>query len=290
MNAGDHLTMFRRSFGLWVVLCLQICHSASKEANRSIASISKVGGNLYPPISVRIVGGRFALPGEVPHQIGLWKRSGSFFDFTCGGSLIADSWVLTAAHCVWNDYEEMLQISVGSDTLYSKVPRIGVESIHSHARYSDAHKTNDIALLKLSVPASSLRTYAKVISLPKEYEENNFQLGMVSGFGDTRENEENPSSRLKVASLIIRPIAQCKGHYSDDFFPQMQICAGLLRGTNDTCQGDSGGPLFGRRADGSTVILGITSWGNGCGRRLTPGVYTRVSHYLDWIKQTMSRG
>ena len=276
------------SFTLSLVLGWTVATSGKQETNNPFVVTSNIQRDLHPPLSVRVIGGRFALPAEVPHQVAIYQGDEESSEITCGGSLIADSWVLTAAHCVWNDRKEELWVVVGRHNLSAPVKRIALQSVSSHGQFSGAHLTNDIALLKLAEPVSSLKTNARVIDLPREFEENNFQLASVSGFGDTRENKGKPSNRLKIASLIIRPNHQCVARYDHEFFPNMQLCAGLLRGTNDTCQGDSGGPLFAKRPDGSNVLLGVTSWGHGCGRRLTPGIYTRVSRYLTWIRRTIN--
>lgn len=280
--------MSRALFTLCFVVCFAIVTAGEEETSDQVDVISDIRSNNVPPLSVRIVGGRFALPGEVAHQIGIYFFDGNSANFLCGGSLISDYWILTAAHCVHlTSTREDFSVVVGTHNLSAPSKRMTPRVIVIH-QFSVYQMTNDIAMIKLPEPVSSLNTNAKVINLPREFEENNYQLATVSGFGDTKEKEDKASTRLKIATVIIRPKDQCKAFHGNEFYEDMQICAGLLRGTNDTCQGDSGGPLFAKRPDGSLVLLGITSWGNGCGRRRMPGVYTRVSNYLGWIRKTMN--
>uniref|UniRef100_A0A8C8SYE8 Peptidase S1 domain-containing protein n=1 Tax=Pelusios castaneus TaxID=367368 RepID=A0A8C8SYE8_9SAUR len=98
--------------------------------------------------------------------------------------------------------------------------------------------------------------------------------------------EQPPSIFLAGGAVPLLPRDDCAARYGDKFTSRM-ICAGNLSEDKrvDSCQGDSGGPLMCQRSTGRWVILGITSWGYGCGRKDSPGVYTKVSKFVPWIKK-----
>lgn len=109
-------------------------------------------------------------------------------------------------------------------------------------------------------------------------------VATISGYGDTREGGTG-SSVLLAADITVMPNQNCARTYPE-FRNDMMMCAGRVQGGTDSCQGDSGGPLIVRTA-GKTVLVGIVSFGDGCGRKGSPGVYTRVSHYYNWLVSKM---
>ncbi|CAF4107519.1 unnamed protein product [Adineta steineri] len=107
------------------------------------------------------------------------------------------------------------------------------------------------------------------------------------GWGTTYENSEHASDSLRQVTLtaINSSSSLCTSIAHD---MTTQLCAGTIPYSGkDTCQGDSGGPLMIFNNDKQWEIQGVTSYGEGCGRRYTSGVYTRVGYYLDWINQTI---
>ena len=111
---------------------------------------------------------------------------------------------------------------------------------------------------------------------------------MMSGWGSTGQASGGYSRRLQTASVPILETAKCMEPqvYGPDKLTSGMICAGFLAGGLDSCQGDSGGPMVGE-VRGRATLLGIISWGYGCGRANKPGVYTRVASYVDWIDEIM---
>ena len=111
----------------------------------------------------------------------------------------------------------------------------------------------------------------------------------ISGWGSTGQASGGYSRRLQAASVPILETRRCMESqvYGEDKLTSGMFCAGYLAGGIDSCQGDSGGPMVCSSRDRST-LLGIISWGYGCGRANKPGVYTKVANYLDWIKQTVN--
>lgn len=234
----------------------------------------------------RIVGGRTAAKDEFPYQVALETRvfGGRWKQF-CGGTVIADRWILTAAHCVRGQNARFLRVVGGTnDLVEGEANAVQVEKVIPHERYNSYTIQNDIALIKLAAPLSrSVNGFTNPICLP--YPNSPVPVGhqgIISGFGTVSEGGR-ASRNLLATTIPIQPDSQCYRVYGAEYKPPSMMCAGDLRGGKDTCQGDSGGPLAVRNSEGTYVLVGVTSFGQGCARAYTPGVYTRVSNYIDWI-------
>ena len=257
-----------------------------------------------PGTTAKIVDGITAPAGKFPFQTALIfsgapegsEQLGQF----CGGSLIAQDWVLTAAHCVPNTEPDEIDVFVGSNVLPtgggSPTPagaaRIHVDDIIVHEAYDPATNDNDIALLHLVGPAPATLATAVTADadLDKQYA---VPLGdaVVIGWGATAEGASTTPQLMRVW-VDIQDSALCQANYQQ-VIPSIQIsdnmlCAGLPEGGQDSCQGDSGGFLGAPLGNGKYVQLGIVSWGVGCARPKLFGVYTRVGNYADWIKEQTS--
>ncbi|EOX3354583.1 trypsin-like serine protease [Vibrio cholerae] len=234
-------------------------------------------------VSSRIIGGEQATAGEWPYMVALTARNSSHV--FCGGSLLNERYVLTAAHCVNKEDPAHIDAIVGAydKNNLSAAERIRVKRIYVHEAYVTAQGGNDIALLELeSIPAlnqfTSIATDADFNLLRKD------NLLTVIGFG-SRKEENNVTSdspvKLHQVEVPFVPIEECRnkgGSYTkqgDGVF-----CAGAAG--KDSCTGDSGGPIFFRTNHGLTQ-MGVVSWGTGCGRANSPGVYTNLSVFNDWL-------
>jgi trypsin len=223
------------------------------------------------PAESRIVGGTFAQPGAYPFFV---QGDG------CGGSLIANDIVLTAAHCA-GAFDG--QVYVGPNQQYSTAggaERITVQAQLAHPSYSSGTEAFDFMLLKLATPVSNpnLKPVAlnKLFSNPAPSD-----VLTVIGFGATSEGG-NGSSQLKQVNVDAIAYNTCNQQYGGGIVDAIMLCAGVTGGGKDSCQGDSGGPIV--NADGEQV--GVVSWGIGCAQAQYPGVYSRVSGALDWIESS----
>jgi secreted trypsin-like serine protease len=257
-----------------------------------------------PGTTAKIVGGTTAPAGKFPFQTALifsgTPEGSEHFGQFCGGSLIAQNWVLTAAHCVPDTDAGEVDVYVGSNVLPSGGPgsgsaggvRSAVDEIIPHEAYNPATSDNDIALLHVTGPIpAQLRT--AVAATPAHDKQYVFPLGdaVVIGWGATAEGGGTTPQLMRVW-VDIQDSELCEANYQE-VIPSLQItdnmlCAGLPEGGQDSCQGDSGGFLGAPLGNGEYVQLGVVSFGVGCARPKLFGVYTRVANYTDWIKEQMA--
>ncbi|XP_077396388.1 transmembrane protease serine 13a [Festucalex cinctus] len=237
----------------------------------------------------RIVGGSVADRGQWPWQLSLHFRG----FHVCGGVLISPDFVLTAAHCFPRSNPAMLlpqfwQVYAGALALNNLPPPLMVEKIILNENYDNATNDYDIALLKLEVEVN-FDDDVHPACLPVTAQR--FPAGApcwTSGFGTTEAGSGIVSNELMEVTVDIISHQECNNPlvYGGAVTNNM-ICAGHLEeGGRDSCQGDSGGPLV-CQMDDVWYLVGITSWGAGCGEVNKPGVYTSVSRLLPWIYTNM---
>ncbi|CAG9806448.1 unnamed protein product [Chironomus riparius] len=238
----------------------------------------------------RIVGGNTAIVNAYP-----WMARLSYFNrFYCGGMLINDRYVLTAAHCVKGFMWFMIKVTFGEhdrcDDSMRPETRFVLRAISQKFSYSNFD--NDMALLRLNdrVPITD---HIRPICLPTNKAElYTGKTGIVTGWGTIKEDGK-PSCVLREVEVPIMSNQNCieRTNYTQKMITDNMLCAGFPGvGQKDSCQGDSGGPLIVERTDKRYELAGIVSWGNGCARRDYPGVYTRVTRYLDWIHENSKDG
>uniref|UniRef100_A0A8C3JYG2 Transmembrane serine protease 4 n=1 Tax=Calidris pygmaea TaxID=425635 RepID=A0A8C3JYG2_9CHAR len=224
----------------------------------------------------RVLGGSPAAIESWPWQVSLQYRR----EHICGGSIIDPRWVLTAAHCFKNNpVIKSWRVKAGSDLL-SGTATLAVEKVFLAEVTPASPKDNDIALVKLQSPVH-VSDNRKPICLP--YFDEELEPGTslwVIGWGYTQEHGKL-SETLQQAEVQLIDNKSCNlaGYHGE--VTEKMLCAGLPQGGVDTCQGDSGGPL--QFAGRHWQVVGIVSWGQGCGTPSTPGVYTSVRAYLNWI-------
>lgn len=234
----------------------------------------------------RIVGGNVAAENAYPFmaRIYFFNASQNSFAPGCGGSIISERWILSAAHCFVNNTgattpADDLRIVIGLNDL-SNVPDNNIFRISRvvvHPNYQG--NSNDIALLEMSSPTNipPIQIPSRSSNIPL-----NNEVVTVAGWGAISEGGQQ-SSELKEVDLATVSNAECLPFYPRAFDGNVMVCArGNINGGEDSCQGDSGGPLFQERR-GILVQTGIVSFGEGCARQRIPGVYARTTAFADWI-------
>lgn len=233
-----------------------------------------------------MVGGEVGKKGESPWQVLLLNARGRFH---CGGVLIDESWVLTAAHCLENNLR--FRVRLGD---YERIREEGTEvtlrvtKTFKHPSYNSRTVDNDIALLRLETPAP-FSDYIVPVCLPsREMAERVLHLNgtvtVVSGWGKEDLDSSRYSSALNVIKVPIVSHSICAHQMFPHNISDNVLCAGILGQKKDACEGDSGGPMVTLYRD-TWFLVGLVSWGDGCGKEDKLGIYTKVSNYNDWISK-----
>lgn len=226
-----------------------------------------------------IVGGVEASVGEFPYMVSL--QNSSHF---CGGSLIAPTWVLTAAHCVRGS--SPAKIVIGAHDL-KDAPQAEVHTVKrvvSHPAYNPRTTNYDFALIELNSPSAM-----PIVALGTQdlNAMENLEVTLtVAGWGALREGGWALPSKLQKVDVPYVSREICNEAYSGRITDQM-ICAGLPAGGKDSCQGDSGGPIVAYE-NNQPVLVGVVSWGQGCARPKFFGVYSNVAQANTWIESYLT--
>ncbi|KAF2879002.1 hypothetical protein ILUMI_27170 [Ignelater luminosus] len=242
-----------------------------------IVLVCKING--HPEINGRIVGGTPINITSCPYQLSLQY----YESHICGASILNAKNVITAAHCVYKKTLTRLSVHAGSTIYHSGGIRKQVARAIIHKSYNDDTSDYDIAILHLSEPLS-FGNNVLPIALPRQGEPLPRRLtAIVSGWGYTHEDGDRLSPTLLKIAVSFVGRNKCNTLYfgKGDITPRM-FCAGDLKGGRDACQGDSGGPCI---VNGK--LVGLVSWGYGCARPGYPGVYTKVSNFINWINNTI---
>ncbi|XP_017270868.3 complement C1r subcomponent [Kryptolebias marmoratus] len=245
----------------------------------------------------RIIGGSDAPKHTIPWQVLINAGSRG------GGAVIADQWILTAAHVVVTNGQQVapaiVNILMGdTDVHRMETSRLNPASVHVHPEYNNpdgSNYNNDIALVKLQDPITFNATVMPVCLPPKNATYTTGIMGQISGFGITNEDGRLIlTNKLKYVQLPVVDQGICSNSITSlkrtrpdlpDLTDNM-FCAGIPEGKKDSCQGDSGS-AFTLTENGQFWAAGIVSWGAKCGQKGTYGVYTKVANYLDWIHKVM---
>ncbi|GCC35284.1 hypothetical protein chiPu_0013767 [Chiloscyllium punctatum] len=241
----------------------------------------------------RIVGGTTTDITSHPWQaaIFIYYRRTKDYAFLCGGSLISSCWVLTAAHCFPRSFKaQEIKVIMGR-TMRKEASEnnqiLDVEEYFIHKEFDENIYNHDIALIKLQSKhgqCAKMTRYVRTVCLPWEKQQlPAWTKCEISGYGKQEEYSAFYSHQLKEGNVRLYPSHRCtSAHLHNRTVTKNMICAGDTRGLDDACKGDSGGPLV-CPVDGRMILYGIISWGIGCGKPGLPGVYTKVTNYLDWI-------
>jgi len=276
------------------------CYSESPEANTmnvhpdNAVNNCKCGVPNTMQASTRIVGGEETEIGEYPWQVALLNEWQSNF---CGGTLVSDRYVITAAHCTYGKSAWEIKVLLGDTNLANSTEVLhyieGVAEIRQHEDYNHLTVENDIAVLVLS---TSVDLYAypniKPACLPDTETVNDLigEQAVVSGWGrDSHLGDAN--NHLHEVTIEVYGKSNC-GNVAYQMTEDM-MCAGLMEGGKDSCQGDSGGPLVAKNDkdnNGAATLVGVVSWGKVCAAVNAPGVYADVAHFVQsgWLSSVLT--
>ncbi|XP_042219787.1 trypsin-1-like [Homarus americanus] len=243
-------------------------------------------------VSGRIVGGAEVGMGVWPWVVSILSSNGVPF---CAGSLVSHRHVLTAAHCITGENQTMrfpLWVAVGEHRNHNlhqnRTRTVGVTHALYHANFSTHAKfDSDISVLVLTKQFDpELRIIPACLPNPGYTVAGS--VAKVLGWGATKESG-SISQVLQEVEIPILPPQPCKKSYPITYLEEKMICAGHLKGGVDACQGDSGGPLTHQQhPDAPWTVVGVVSFGRGCGRPASPGVYTKITTFLPWLTEVMT--
>ncbi|CAH0712953.1 unnamed protein product, partial [Brenthis ino] len=256
-----------------------------------------------------VVGGIDTLTGEYPHMGGVgWRAREGTWIFKCGCSLISSKFTLTAAHCTKSPFDTRVQnpvpeiVRLGDKNIIDVFSEgllpvdVKILRIITHPFYSPPKKYFDIALMEIE-EIMSFTSNVQPACLWGQFDTSKLGTSAtLTGWGVVETATKITSPKLQAAVVDVIDLEQCDAllrpscnrHWCG--VQEHQICGGKLSGGVDACQGDSGGPLqvkipLPESSEGSMhFLIGVTSFGIGCALPDLPGVYTRVSSFIDWIE------
>ncbi len=278
-----------------VVLLGGASNGMAQEIDSATASTTPA---LTPALTPRIIGGQSVREGAWPSTVALlYAEPGTLFlrQF-CAGTVIAERWVMTAAHCLHSETgvvldPSALRVGAGVTNLQNEnsVREITVTSLFLHPEYipGSTDTRNDIALIELAQPTGS-----PVMPLyTGDPELNSGTSAVVVGWGSINYSEFIPLSypttmQQATVPLVSRAVCNQPQSYAGAISPG-QVCAGFQAGGIDACVGDSGGPLMALEA-GEFRQVGVVSFGRGCALPDLYGIYTHAGYYSTWINELVS--
>ncbi|XP_034116861.1 chymotrypsin-2 [Drosophila nasuta] len=246
----------------------------------AIVAIGNINVHAAPPMG-RVVNGTDANVNDYPFVISLRGSTGSH---SCGGSIVSNQFVMTAAHCVAGRTASSLSVQYGVTNIAAKGPNVvAVKRIIQHELYSPSDNyANDIALIQVAEPFEFDYKTVAPVQLPTlnfatpQVEEG--AAGELIGWG-LNATGGTIQTTLQRVGLKIYSDAECTSRHNGATDGRYHICGGVDEGGKGQCSGDSGGPLI---YNGQQV--GIVSWSiKPCTVAPYPGVYCKVSSYVEWI-------
>ena len=244
--------------------------------------------------------------GEFPHQVALYPQLLDEFISFCGGSILSENWILTAAHCCDKAYQYGLDINVvaGGVSLQTNEgieQQTSVADIHIPEDYGKEGTNNDICMLRLARDLEFNENVSS-INLPTKNQKLNESTHLVmTGWGTTMGSPIHPDEaklqfpfidHMKKTTVPYMDFESCTRAYTDwipcknfSICPVMtDICTGGDDKSKIDCAGDTGGPLIDVAGN---ILVGVVSWGNKCAVERYPGVNVDVSHFVEWIEKLM---
>ncbi|KAL7646386.1 UNVERIFIED_CONTAM: hypothetical protein RMT77_003299 [Armadillidium vulgare] len=253
--------------------------------------------NVIRRIEPRIYGGHVYKPSEFPWLVG-FINYGYYY---CAGTLINERYIISAAHCFkYYDrkikkakYVDLNEVKIILGTNYiDKLVIIGFTAIsylevtplyvRFHPRYNPRYLQYDISIVKIDgvIDKYSRRIFPLCLP-PVRYKYENVEA-FVIGWGYTSKSSTSTKS-ARIADVKVFPNKECEKKWRSNYKSLIMICA--AKKGKDTCTGDSGGPLLIRLSNFQYALIGVTSFGRKCGDFKHPGIYTRVSRFVPWIRR-----
>ncbi|XP_076343510.1 clotting factor G beta subunit-like isoform X2 [Tachypleus tridentatus] len=285
---------------LWNIFALVVALLSESVTGTSVTSRVRRGINEkhcgFRPLGTRIIGGGIATPHSWPWMVGIFKVNPH--RFLCGGSIINKVSVVTAAHCLvtqfGNRQNYSIFVRVGAHDIDNSGTNYQVDKVIIPKGYRYGSHYYDIGLILLSKPVE-YNYKVQPICIP-ELNQPHVNLDnnkvVVIGWGDTERTTEKRNV-LRELELPVVTNEQCNKSYQTLPFSNLNrgitddmICAGYQEGGKDSCQGDSGGPLmYHDSTTGRMNLIGVVSFGFDCALPNIPGVYTRLSSYVNWLRK-----
>ncbi|XP_050362135.1 trypsin, alkaline B-like [Nymphalis io] len=228
----------------------------------------------------RIIGGSQTTIQNYPFAAVVLRNTNQGYVQTCGGVILNHRSVLSAAHCFFGTSSNVWRIRVGSSYANSGGSTHNVGRLIAHPNYYHAMKQNDVGIFRVSSSFNIGGNVQRGRFASSNYNIADNQAVWTIGWGATSINGPK-SSQLR--HVQVRTVNQntCRSNYNVIAMTvtNSMMCAGILdNGGRDPCIGDFGGPLI-----HNGIIVGISSWGSGCGYRGYPAVYSRIPVYINWI-------
>ncbi|KAI4497403.1 hypothetical protein M0802_007414 [Mischocyttarus mexicanus] len=237
---------------------------------------------ILQPSNNRIVGGAYVNITLVPYMLSLMLKG----QHICGSGILNENWAITVAHCAQVVASRLNESTVRSGSSYRDKGGVihNIIKVINHEKFDPDTNNYDIAVLKIDPPFKYDST-TQPLKIPFNESTRN-DIGVVTGWGYFLDFDPVLSERLQYVILPKVSKDKCKQDYVNYFeITETQVCYGLNEGGHDACKGDSGGPIVNL----DNVLIGVTSWGDGCAQANQPGVYTNAILLRDWIKKSIRK-
>lgn len=228
----------------------------------------------------RIVNGQNITISNLPYIVQIHEPSDYVRKFVCGGTVISERHILTAAHCMVGYNSIDLQVVANVTHIGEAGIRRNVKAIHMHPAYDHGNFNNDVAVLTLEepLPLGKGVNVAEMCSKPWDSQHKI----TVAGWGKTSADADAHSNHLQMAVLNGISVEDCREQFEDSSrITSQMLCTRVAEG-KDGCQGDSGGPAFVRGR-----LCGIVSFGYSCGVNGYPSIFTNVPMVRSFIDESM---